>query len=110
MELVTSDAHEGLKDAIATVLAGASWQRYRTDFTRNLLARGPKSAQGLVATMVRTIYQQPSAAEVHAQHRRVAEQLRERFSAAAELLPPARAGTLRERRASRVRCTRIRGI
>ncbi len=32
-----------------------------------------------VATTVRTIYQQPSAAEVHAQHARVVEQLQERF-------------------------------
>jgi transposase-like protein len=42
---------------------------------RNLLARAPKRAEGLVATMVRTIYQQPSAGEVHAQHARVVEQL-----------------------------------
>jgi len=34
----------------------------------NLLARVPKSMQALVATTVRTIYQQPSADEVHAQH------------------------------------------
>lgn len=29
-ELVISDAHPGLKDAIASVLPGASWQRCRT--------------------------------------------------------------------------------
>ena len=27
VELVTSDAHQGLRDAIATVFGGASWQR-----------------------------------------------------------------------------------
>ena len=42
---------------------------------RNLLTRVPKSAEALVATTVRTIYQQPSASEVHAQHARVVEQL-----------------------------------
>ena len=32
VELVTSDAHQGLKNAIAAVCAGASWQRCRTHF------------------------------------------------------------------------------
>ncbi len=32
VQLVTSDAHLGLKDAIAAVFAGASWQRCRTHF------------------------------------------------------------------------------
>src|SRR5262245_16112008 len=45
--LVTSDAHPGLVDAIAATLPGASWQRCRTHFMRNLLTRVPKSAQGL---------------------------------------------------------------
>ena len=36
---MTSDAHHGLKDAIATVFAGASWQRCRTYFMTNLLSR-----------------------------------------------------------------------
>ncbi len=46
---------------------------------RNLLTRVPKTAEALVATTVRTIYQQSSAAEVHAQHARVVEQLEARF-------------------------------
>jgi putative transposase len=33
VQLVTSDAHGGLKDAIAAVLDGAQWQRCRTHFT-----------------------------------------------------------------------------
>ena len=57
VELVTSDAHQGLKNAIAAVFAGASWQRCRTHFRANLLTRVPKRAQPGVATMVRTIYQ-----------------------------------------------------
>jgi putative transposase len=89
VELVTSDAHRGLRQAIATVFAGASWQRCRTHFMANLLARVPKSAQPLVATTLRTIYQQPSAEEVHAQHARVVEQLEHRFPDAAALLAEA---------------------
>ena len=59
VELVVSDAHQGLRDAIATVFGGASWQRCRTHFMTNLLTRVPRRAQPWVATMVRTIYQHP---------------------------------------------------
>ena len=75
VELVISDAHQGLRDAIATVFGGASWQRCRTHFMTNLLTRVPRRAQPWVATMVRTIYQQPSPQEVHAQLDRVIAQL-----------------------------------
>jgi putative transposase len=89
VELVISDAHVGLREAIAAVLPGASWQRCRTHFIRNLLCRVPKSAQGLVATLIRSIFAQPDAASTWAQHTRVVEQLSERFPAAAELLADA---------------------
>lgn len=55
MVLVTSDAHQSLVDALAATLPGASWQRCRTHFMRNLLTRVPKAAQPAVATMVRSI-------------------------------------------------------
>ena len=90
VELVTSDAHQGLKNAIAAVFTGASWQRCRTHFMANLLTRVPKRAQPGVATMVRTIYQQLSPAEVHGQLDRVVEQLREPFAQVAELLADAK--------------------
>ena len=60
VELVTSDAHRGLRDAIAAVFGGASWQRCRTHFMTNLLTRVPRRAQPWVATMVHTVYPQPS--------------------------------------------------
>ncbi len=86
VQLVISDAHEGLKTAIASVLAGASWQRCRTHAMRNLLTRVPKSSQSMVATLVRTIFEQPDAKQVWAQHARVVEQLQDRFVDAADLL------------------------
>jgi transposase-like protein len=90
VRLVISDDHAGLVTAIAAVLPGASWQRCRTHFVRNLLTRVPKGAQPFVATLVRSIFAQPSREEVEAQHVRVLEQLVERFPAAAELLECAR--------------------
>ncbi len=89
VKLVSSDAHPGLVDAIAATLPGASWQRCRTHFMRNLLTRVPKSTQGFVATMVRTIFAQPDAQTVHEQHARIVCQLEARFPAAAALLDEA---------------------
>jgi putative transposase len=86
VQLVISDAHEGLKTAIESVLAGASWQRCRTHAMRNLLTRVPKSSQSMVATLVRTIFEQPDAKQVWAQHARVVEQLQDRFVDAANML------------------------
>ena len=60
---------------IATVFRGANWQLCRTHFMTNLLTRVPRRAQPWVTNMVRTIYQQPSPQEVHAQLERVITQL-----------------------------------
>lgn len=89
VRLVISDAHPGLVDAIASSLPGASWQRCRTHFLRNLLAKVPKSAGPFVATLVRSIFAQPDAEAVWAQFHRVVDQLRERFPAAGDMLADA---------------------
>jgi transposase-like protein len=67
VQLVISDAHEGLKQSIAAVFAGAAWQRCRVHFLRNLLARVPKGNAEMVAAAVRTIFAQPDDQHVHAQ-------------------------------------------
>ena len=89
VRLVISDAHPGLVDAIASTLPGATWQRCRTHFLRNLLAKVPKSAGPFVATLVRSIFAQPDAEAVWAQFHRVVDQLGERFPAAAQMLADA---------------------
>jgi len=59
VELVISDAHGGIKAAISQVLSAASWQRCRTHFMANLASRVPKASWPMVATVVRSIFEQP---------------------------------------------------
>ena len=92
--LVVSDAHQGLVDAIASVLPGAAWQRCRVHFVRNVLTRVPKATQSMVATLIRSIFEQPDHEQVLAQHGRVVEQLTERFADAADMLVGAQADIL----------------
>ena len=92
--LVTSDAHPGLVGAVEATLPGACWQRCRTHYARNLATKVPKSAQPWVLTLLRTVFDQPDAAEVHAQFDRVVDTLAAKFPAAAEHLDAARADLL----------------
>ncbi|GAA4476257.1 IS256 family transposase [Phytohabitans houttuyneae] len=89
VKLVISDAHRGLVDAIGAALPGAAWQRCRTHYLRNLLGKVPKSAQPWVATMVRTIFDQPDAASARAQFGRVVEAIEAKFPDAATHLDDA---------------------
>jgi putative transposase len=67
VQLVVSDAHTGLKQAIAAVLLGAAWQRCRVHFLRNVLAQVPKGSAEMVAAAIRTIFAQPKAEMVRDQ-------------------------------------------
>jgi len=89
VRLVISDAHEGLKAAIATVLSGAAWQRCRVHFMRNLLATVPQAMREPIAAIVRTIFAQPDHASALTQLHKVSEGLRARFAQAAALLEDA---------------------
>jgi len=86
VKLVISDAHVGLKQAIKEVFLGASWQRCRVHFMRNILARVPKSAQAMVAATVRTIFEQPDRAAAETQLLQVIEALQARFPTVVQLL------------------------
>lgn len=89
VQLVVSDAHEGLKNAIASTFSGASWQRCRTHFMSNLLSQVPKTAQSAVAAIVRSIFDQPDVVHVRDQFRAVADQLEARFPKVVEMLEEA---------------------
>ena len=90
VRLVVSDAHRGLVDAIGATLPGAAWQRCRTHYLRNLLTKVPKTAQPWVATMVRTVFDQPDADSVRDQFGRVVDTIEARFPDAATHLDDAR--------------------
>ncbi len=93
VQLIISDAHEGLKAAISQVFT-ASWQRCRVHFLRNLLACVPKTSQSLVGTLVRQVFIQPDPNSAQTAWRQVADQLRPRFPKAAELMDQAEADVL----------------
>jgi putative transposase len=67
VQLVISDAHAGLQAAISAVLIGASWQRCRVHFLRNVLAQVPKGSAEMAAAAIRTIFAQPDAEHVREQ-------------------------------------------
>lgn len=90
VQLVVSDAHAGLVEAIGAALPGTSWQRCRTHYSRNLLSQVPKSAQPWVATLVRTVFEQPDAEAVRVQMAKAIATLDEKFPKAAEHLEAAR--------------------
>jgi transposase-like protein len=75
VKLAISDAHEGLKAAVAKVLH-ATWQRCRVHTMRNLLAHAGRQGRGVAAAFIATAFAQDDAAAAKAQWRKVADQLR----------------------------------
>jgi putative transposase len=92
--LVISDAHAGLRSAITRCFTGASWQRCRVHFARNLLACVPKSQAEFVAAAFRSIFTLTTRAEVEGRWDEVTDTLAERFPKAAELMASARGDVL----------------
>ncbi|MHB1011261.1 MAG: IS256 family transposase [Propionibacteriaceae bacterium] len=90
VQLVISDAHEGLKTAIASVLLGSSWQRCRVHFTRNVLDAVSKTNAEMVAAAIRTIFAQPDAAHVVEQFEVIATMLGRSHPKVATMLTGAR--------------------
>ena len=89
VRLVISDAHGGLKAAIASVLQGAAWQRCRVHFIRDVLAIVPKSAQQMIPATIRTVFAQPDAVAARHAWRTVADSFRARFARVAQVMDEA---------------------
>ncbi|WP_036491621.1 IS256 family transposase, partial [Nocardioides sp. CF8] len=90
VRLVTSDAHAGLKDAIAANLAGSSWQPCRTHYAANLMSVTPKSMWPAVKAMLHSVYDQPDAPAVNAQFDRLLDYVEEKLPDVYEHLAGAR--------------------
>jgi transposase-like protein len=78
VKLVISDAHEGLKAAIARVLR-ATWQRRRVHFARDASAHVPKGQQSMAAAALRQAFLQPDHASARQTWRHVADGFRPRW-------------------------------
>jgi transposase-like protein len=94
VQLVTSDAHNGLVAAIGATLPGAAWQRCRTHYAANLMAATPKASWPWVKTLLHSVYDQPDAASVHAQYDRLIDAIDGKLPKVAEHLDAARADVL----------------
>lgn len=90
VRLVTSDAHAGLREAIAANLPGTSWQRCRTHYAANLMSVTPKNMWPAVKAMLHSVYDQPDAPAVNAQFDRLLDYVAERLPVVAEHLAGAR--------------------
>jgi transposase-like protein len=93
VKLVVSDAHEGLKAAIAKVLH-ASWQRCRVHFMRNALAHAGRGLRRVVSAWIATAFAQDDAEAARTQWRQVADQLRPRLPKLAAVMDEAEADVL----------------
>ncbi len=91
VKLVVSDAHSGLKAAIARVFQGTVWQRCKVHLMRNLLAHVPKNHKEMIAATIRTVFAQPDPVATRDQLRQVVGMLQVRYPHAAELLQEAEA-------------------
>ena len=107
IQLIISDAHEGLKAAVLKVFAGACWQRCRVHFVRNVLAHIAKGDKAMMAAAVRTIFAQPGREAAGNQLRYVAETISSRWPKASQLLLNAEDDVLAFMAFPRVHWTRI---
>jgi putative transposase len=94
VQLVTSDAHAGLKEAIAANLPGAAWQRCRTHYAANLMSVTPKAMWPAVKAMLHSVYDQPTADDVHAQFDRTLDYVTDKLPDVADHLENARVDIL----------------
>lgn len=86
VQLVISDAHEGLKAAIQACFAGASWQRCKVHFLRNAAALVGRQDAPAVLALLKTIFLQPSSEDARSAVARAIELLEPKHPKVASLL------------------------
>jgi len=90
VRLVISDAHPGLKKAIASILPGCAWNRCYTHFSRNVLSKLPRKAQGKAIALLRSITAEGDRDTAWEQYDRVADRLSTEHSKLTDMLDGAR--------------------
>jgi putative transposase len=93
VKLVISDAHEGIKAAVAKVFK-TTWQRCRVHFLRNALAHAGKGQRQMVLALINTVFAQDTQEAAVTQWRVVADQLREKFPKLATVMDDAESDVL----------------
>jgi len=93
VQLVISDAHEGIKASVSRVFS-ASWQRCRVHFARNALAHAGRSGRRVVSAFIATAFAQETAEAAKLQWRKVADQLRPTVPKLATLMDTAEGDVL----------------
>lgn len=86
VELVTSDAHCGIKAAIKEKFCGAAWQRCQTHFSRNVLERCPKGIREEVHRALNDMYNAPDLESCKERLQAILEQYGEVAKAAMQVL------------------------
>ncbi len=93
VKLVISDAHEGIKAAVAKVLS-TTWQRCRVHFMRNVLAHAGRQGRRVVSAFIATAFAQNDAEAAKRQWRLVADQIRPKVEKLAALMDEAETDVL----------------
>jgi putative transposase len=93
VRLCVSDAHDGLRQAIAKVL-GCPWQRCSVHFLRDLLGHVSKAQPPMIAAAIRGIFQAASLAEARQRLVEVVDRLQPVAPKVARLLEAAEAELL----------------
>ncbi|MEX2185007.1 MAG: IS256 family transposase [Chloroflexota bacterium] len=94
VRLVISDDHAGLVKAVGEQLLGSGWQRCRVHFTRNAQDLVPRSARSMVASAIRSVFEQPDGASAREQLDRVIDGMAKPYPRVASLLADAEADLL----------------
>ena len=94
VQLITSDAHAGLVEAMRANFPGTSWQRCRTHYAANLMSACPKQMWPAVKAMLHSVYDQPDVAAVEAQFDRLLDYVGEKLPGVHDHLDAARADIL----------------
>ncbi len=84
--LLISDAHQGIQKAFKEVYLGASWQRCKVHFMRNILVHIPHKAKGKFAAKLKQIWLQNSKKEAYLIAQAIIDEYGKKFPEAIETL------------------------